>query len=152
MRLQFDRGTLLLRDADPAENLEEIDRGLLPGWVFDRRVGAWRGPAWRYREALTALHRAGRQPINEAGGFETLELRPRDERQPFPHQQEAVEAWWRAGRRGVVVLPTGAGKTFVAVMAMAAPAEAAPWWSPRRSTSCSSGTGCCAPPSTARWA
>lgn len=118
MRLQFDRGTLLLRDADPAENLEEIGRGLLPGWVFDRRVGAWRGPAWRYREALTALHRAGLQPINEAGGFEQLELHPRDERQPFPHQEEAVEAWWRAGRRGVVVLPTGAGKTFVAVMAM----------------------------------
>ena len=115
MRLQYDRGTLLLR----CEEKAEIDGALLPGWVYDRRVKAWRAPAWRYREALTALHRSGCELINEAGGFEPLELRPRDERQPFPHQEEAVEAWFKAGRRGVVVLPTGAGKTFVAVMALA---------------------------------
>lgn len=119
MRLQFDRGTLLLRPEGTAEENEKFDGSLLPGWVFDRRIKAWRAPAWRYREALTALHRAGCEIVNEAGGFETLELRKRDEREPFPHQQEAVEAWFRAGRRGVVVLPTGAGKTFVAVMAMA---------------------------------
>lgn len=118
MRLQFDRGTLLLTADEATENLEEIGRTLLSGWAYDRRVRALRAPAWRYREALTALHRAGLKPLNEAGGFADLELRPRDERQPFPHQEEAVEAWWQAGRRGVVVLPTGAGKTFVAVMAM----------------------------------
>ncbi len=115
MRLQFDRGTLLLCELGN----EDIDPLLLPGWVFDRRVKAYRAPAWRYREALTALHRAGIELDNAAGGFAPLDLRPRDERQPFPHQEEAVNAWWRAGRRGVVVLPTGAGKTFVAVMAMA---------------------------------
>lgn len=119
MRLQFDRGTLLLHLEAAEKNREEIADSLPPGWVYDRRVKAFRAPAWRYREALTALHRAGRPLVNEAGGFEALDLKPRDERQPFPHQQEAVEAWFRAGRRGVVVLPTGAGKTFVAVMAMA---------------------------------
>jgi superfamily II DNA or RNA helicase len=35
-------------------------------------------------------------------------------RDPFPYQLEAVAAWIEGGRRGVVVLPTGAGKTFVA--------------------------------------
>jgi superfamily II DNA or RNA helicase len=119
MRLQFDRGTLLLQLDAAENNRQEIADSLPPGWVYDRRVKAFRAPAWRYREALTALHRAGLPLQNEAGGFEQLELHPRDERQPFPHQQEAVEAWFRAGRRGVVVLPTGAGKTFVAVMAMA---------------------------------
>jgi superfamily II DNA or RNA helicase len=41
-----------------------------------------------------------------------------DLRRPFPHQSEALETWWRAGGRGVVVLPTGTGKTFVAILAI----------------------------------
>jgi len=35
-----------------------------------------------------------------------------------PYQQEALAAWLDAGSAGVVVLPTGAGKTFVAAMAL----------------------------------
>ncbi len=38
--------------------------------------------------------------------------------QPRPYQREAIEAWQAAGSRGVVVLPTGAGKTLVALMAI----------------------------------
>ena len=38
---------------------------------------------------------------------------------PRPYQDEAVEAWLGAGGRGIVVLPTGAGKTVVAFAAMA---------------------------------
>jgi superfamily II DNA or RNA helicase len=37
---------------------------------------------------------------------------------PRPYQQEAIAAWLAEGRRGVVVLPTGAGKTLVAAMAI----------------------------------
>lgn len=39
--------------------------------------------------------------------------------QPRPYQLEAIEAWRKARHRGVVVLPTGAGKTLVALMAIA---------------------------------
>jgi superfamily II DNA or RNA helicase len=44
--------------------------------------------------------------------------------QPRDYQAEGVEAWARAGRRGIVVLPTGAGKTVLAVKAMEALGEA----------------------------
>ncbi|GAC1401324.1 MAG: hypothetical protein NVSMB65_18850 [Chloroflexota bacterium] len=37
---------------------------------------------------------------------------------PRPYQKEAVSRWIEAGGRGVVVLPTGAGKTVVAMTAM----------------------------------
>lgn len=49
-----------------------------------------------------------------AGGFRSkLALTPR------PYQEAALEAWVAADGRGVVVLPTGAGKTVLALMAIA---------------------------------
>ncbi len=38
--------------------------------------------------------------------------------EPRPYQNEALTSWLAAGSAGVVVLPTGAGKTLVAAMAM----------------------------------
>ncbi|MFL5805010.1 MAG: DEAD/DEAH box helicase, partial [Roseiflexaceae bacterium] len=47
------------------------------------------------------------------GGFRAkLALTPR------PYQEDALAAWLAAGGRGVVVLPTGAGKTALALMAI----------------------------------
>jgi hypothetical protein len=50
----------------------------------------------------------------------TLELHGVSEvhRAARPYQDEALAAWKRPGGRGVVVLPTGAGKTHVAVTAI----------------------------------
>ncbi len=44
--------------------------------------------------------------------------------EPRPYQEEALTRWLAEGSRGVVVLPTGAGKTLVAAMAIA---EAGLW-------------------------
>ena len=112
LRLEFDRGTLVLH-APMSQLPENLD---LPGCTYDRRIRAFRAPAWRYREILTRLHRAEIEVENSAGGFEPLPLDSRLVREPFPYQAEAVDAWWKAGRRGVVVLPTGAGKTYVSQM------------------------------------
>src|SRR5690348_15732555 len=38
--------------------------------------------------------------------------------EPRPYQQEALNGWLAQDKTGVVVLPTGAGKTFVAAMAI----------------------------------
>src|SRR5438270_2964571 len=39
--------------------------------------------------------------------------------EPRPYQEEALTHWLAEGSTGVIVLPTGAGKTFVAAMAIA---------------------------------
>jgi len=44
---------------------------------------------------------------------------PRDDLRLFPFQEEALRAWVRAGYRGTVVVPTGGGKTFIALKALA---------------------------------
>jgi superfamily II DNA or RNA helicase len=49
-----------------------------------------------------------------AGGFRAKLTLP-----PRPYQEAALESWLAADGRGVVVLPTGAGKTFLALMAIA---------------------------------
>jgi superfamily II DNA or RNA helicase len=47
-----------------------------------------------------------------------LPFAPRLGLQPRPYQREALRNWLGNGGRGVVVLPTGAGKTVVAFMAL----------------------------------
>lgn len=112
--LTFDRGTLLL---EPAAAFEEEAP---PGFVADpRAAGRLRAPASAYRRGLSWLLRAGVEVDDRARAYEELALEPLRRRVPFPHQAEAVEAWWRAGKRGVVVLPTGAGKSYVAELILA---------------------------------
>ncbi|HEY0739434.1 MAG TPA: DEAD/DEAH box helicase [Herpetosiphonaceae bacterium] len=64
------------------------------------------------------LDEAGDEPTVEddalAGGY-----RPKLQFEPRPYQAEAIESWLKHEGRGVVVLPTGAGKTVVALMALA---------------------------------
>lgn len=53
------------------------------------------------------------------GACQLLEPAPRLGLTPRPYQEDALAAWAENGGRGVVVLPTGAGKTVLALMAIA---------------------------------
>lgn len=112
-RLTFDRGTLLLHPPPKGKRWVEFA-------TWDDRVEKFRLPALAYRELLEAVRGEGVEVEDKAKGFSALELKAGLELPPFPHQQEALAAWQRSGRRGVVVLPTGAGKTYLAQMAMQA--------------------------------
>lgn len=110
--LIFDRGTLLV------PWLPEGVASYAPELVWDARVGAYRAPAWcaeRIRERLVARGVCSRLRVRKRGGppspFGEVLLRP--------YQQSALQAWRAARGRGLVVLPTGAGKTRLAMAAMA---------------------------------
>lgn len=111
--LTFDRGTLILHP--PPRSKAWIDFA-----TWDDRVEKFRIPAIRYRCLVEALQAEDAFFIDEAKEFYPLELVPSLEMTPYPHQNEALAAWKLAGRRGVVVLPTAAGKTYLAQMAMQA--------------------------------
>ena len=109
--LRFDRGTLVL------EGCPELPSELKAWFRFDARIDAWRAPAHRYGELIGSLR--GRLAGNRAPRYRGLELVAQLPVEPYPHQSEALAAWEAGSRRGVVVLPTGAGKTWVGALAMA---------------------------------
>jgi superfamily II DNA or RNA helicase len=109
-RLSFDRGTLLLHPPPSSGAWAGIAE-------WDDRIERLRAPAWQYRRLLEGLARDNVQLEDKAKAFENLSL-PTLEQQPFAHQTKALEAWIGAGRQGVVILPTGSGKSFLAMLAM----------------------------------
>jgi superfamily II DNA or RNA helicase len=111
--LTYDRGTLLLHPPPKG-------RGWMDYATWDDRVEKFRIPGINYRELVEALQQENTEFLDKAKAFINLELDSQLSVEPYPHQAEALMAWKRAGRRGVVVLPTGAGKTLVAQLAMAA--------------------------------
>jgi superfamily II DNA or RNA helicase len=113
MRLRFDRGTLVFDQAFGAE-----DPAILVGATRDHELGAWRLPADRLSEARVRLSAANVRVSDEirteplAGEWSLPQLRW--------YQHRAIDAWRAAGDRGVIALPTGTGKTLVALGAIAA--------------------------------
>jgi superfamily II DNA or RNA helicase len=112
MRLQFDRGTIVLTDAP-----KDLDLAEAPGVLWDARVRAHRAPASKYPALKLWLHRrgAGFQDIRTPSPlaqelWSDVDLRP--------YQDAALAAWELGHRRGVVALPTGSGKTRLALAAM----------------------------------
>ncbi|PHQ43583.1 DNA repair helicase [Halorubrum sp. C191] len=121
MRLAFDDGTILLEDAPDA----------VPYAEWDERVDEYRARAQHYCDICDWLADPNEQATTEpstatvadveddARAYSELHLTPSVAIEPRDYQQEALSAWQDNDRQGSVVLPTGSGKTFLAVQAVA---------------------------------
>jgi superfamily II DNA or RNA helicase len=110
--LRFDRGTLRVDGTLPRDRIPE-------GLLWDGRTQCWRAPAFRYRRLLSDLRDerlSFRDEVRDGLASEVATWRRPTLRS---YQEDALAAWHACGRQGVVVLPTGAGKTRVALAAMA---------------------------------
>ncbi|HEY7699897.1 MAG TPA: DEAD/DEAH box helicase family protein, partial [Vicinamibacteria bacterium] len=115
IEIEFDRGTLLVRGLEGA-----AVSGLPLRW--DPRVQAHRARALDYAELQLRLKRLSLALDDQVPPPGIAEARPAPWKSFLlrPYQEAALHAWNAAGRRGVVVLPTGSGKTRLALSAMAA--------------------------------
>jgi superfamily II DNA or RNA helicase len=112
--LSFADGTLVLQGMSPAEVRQVFGPG---PWRWDRRVGAWRCDAIEYLGVRRAFERGGLAWADSVPQWTRVRW-PRAELNPLrPEQQDALAAWKGAGR-GVLVMPTGTGKTEVALAIM----------------------------------
>jgi superfamily II DNA or RNA helicase len=114
-KLAFDRGTLLLTLADL---VSPIDLGF-DGWEWDNRAHAWRRWAIDYSKVRAECRdRLGSDFIDSVAPPPRVAF-PLDELPALrPEQDQALAAWRDAKGRGVIVMPTGTGKTEVALAAM----------------------------------
>jgi superfamily II DNA or RNA helicase len=93
--------------------------GGLPGaCLWDERSACHRVPAIAYADLVRSLRRAELPFEDRARAYTELAVAGGVHREPRDYQRQAVAAWLKNAGRGVVVLPTGAGKTLVAHLAI----------------------------------
>lgn len=110
IHLSYHEGTLLVCGAEPSVLTT------LPGVWHDSRTNEHRAEGRSYRALVEHLRSTGVAYVDQARAWGPTPWPLRTSRDPFPHQREALTTWWKHGGRGVVVLPTGTGKTFVAML------------------------------------
>ena len=106
MKLTFDRGTILIRG-----------NTRVPNSTWDERSKSFRAMAFHYRDIIDFL---------ELSGFDfkdnVLNFMPSPELKSSitlrSYQKQAIDAWIASGKRGVIVLPTGSGKTIIGIKAI----------------------------------
>ncbi|MFA6929198.1 MAG: DEAD/DEAH box helicase family protein [Lentisphaeria bacterium] len=113
--LEFQDGTLLLSQSGAQI---ELPAELAQYCRHDPRVGCWRAEAFHYAEILTYLYQNKLPYQDLARAYQKLTLQFSEQRTARPYQQAALQAWMKARRRGIVVLPTGTGKSFLALLAI----------------------------------
>jgi superfamily II DNA or RNA helicase len=109
--IEYDQGTLVLN---------RFPLGIasaIPQAIWDPRICAWRAPALAYGEIKNHLCQSkisfrdeSQYKWTSTGSWSPLNLRD--------YQTAALVAWEFSGRRGIVSLPTGTGKTRVAMSAI----------------------------------
>ncbi len=112
--LRFDEGTVVLEGSPEAAAL------VIDLMTDDPRIGAWRAEACRYEAIMRRLYAGGIRPDDRARDYTVFGAPLRTKFKPMPHQSAALSAWLAAKCRGIVAMPTGSGKTFLAFLAIAA--------------------------------
>ncbi len=112
--IRFENGTLAVNGVSAAD---------LPPELFsvikaDSRTGSLRARACDYAKVVIGLQTGGFAVRDEARNFAPIELTLAQKLIPRPHQEEALKMWRQNSFRGIAALPTGAGKTVLAVMAI----------------------------------
>ena len=114
----FDRGTILIDALD----VWDPEASRLPGcFLWDPRVDRFRAPGfrlalfleWLREQAIPYTYRTARPE-----GFRPDPVPPERLPELRPYQEEALRAWMDSGCRGLLALPTGSGKTRLAIRAI----------------------------------
>ncbi len=95
----------------------DVDASLPAGFAWDPRTRSHRAPAFGYPALVRQLTRDGVAFDDRAKAYEELPHGARELPALRDYQEAALDAWSARGA-GVVVLPTGAGKTVVAIAAI----------------------------------
>jgi superfamily II DNA or RNA helicase len=115
---------LHIQSTDAARTLRFHDGSLIlegestPCPFFRLHGGKLRAMPVNYKKVIEWLTTHGIAHLDEANLSQPLDATLQTAYEDRPYQREALEAWVQAGCAGCIVLPTGAGKTLVALRAI----------------------------------
>ncbi len=113
--LKFSGGTLLL-EGHTRPGVPELGSDV--EWVWDSRVRAWRSEAMAYSALRQDARFTAAQIADAVPAWRRIAWPKNELRKLRPDQQKAVACWNQTGR-GCIIMPTGTGKTEVALRLMA---------------------------------
>ena len=112
--LQFQHGTIAI------SGIAELPDFLTDLVKPDPRSGNFRARACDYAPIVLALLKNSVPFSDQVRDYAPLhELQQHAAITPRPHQQQALDAWKHHDCRGITALPTGSGKTVLAMLAIA---------------------------------
>lgn len=113
IKLYYDKGTIVLVSND------RIPSHLVKFLKFDPRINAYRGLAIHYSTIVSILQDLKIDfldnvfyPVGCIKFDKRFDMRLRN------YQREALNNWIKANKRGIIVLPTGSGKTLIGIAAI----------------------------------
>ncbi|WP_186644438.1 DEAD/DEAH box helicase family protein [Fluviispira vulneris] len=112
LKIFFDKGTLIAEQC-----IGEFNK-YFKFFKWDERIQKYRACAYHYRELILSLREKKISYIDHAKNFFPCTFILQEKIIPRSYQVEALENWLHNGSRGVVTLPTGAGKTILAILAI----------------------------------
>jgi superfamily II DNA or RNA helicase len=110
VKINFENGTITLSQL-PIKSIQKY----LP---YDFRTKNYRAYAMNYGYIVMELFREKIEFEDGAKSFEKQDFVFKNPLSPRPHQLQALEFWQKNGSKGVVVMPTGSGKSLVARLAI----------------------------------
>lgn len=113
-KISFESGTLVLSEFTK----EQLSKLSCDNLTYDTRSLSWRLPAKDYRKLVEACLVNGFSLDDRARAYQKRDWIQKKSITPRVHQAEALSAWKANRAQGVVCLPTGAGKTILAVLAI----------------------------------
>ena len=106
----FKRGLLNLEGDFQPEDFDRIS--------YDKRLKTWVAPACEYRHIIIKAMGKGYQIDDDAKNYQIIDANLKKTIVPRVHQKAALNSWLTNKKTGCCVLPTGAGKTILAMMAI----------------------------------
>ena len=111
IEIQYELGTLLIHCSSDEELVRKFT------WLrWDKRSKCYRCHAFRYNELVRFLY-PKTEYTDSVKNYSKLELKLNTSMKPFEFQTEALKAW-QPTKKGIAVLPTGTGKSYLAALIM----------------------------------
>ncbi len=114
IQILYRDGTLILEGFNQHKDQVNLSSNIL----YDPRTQNWRSAAYQYQEIISMLQSQKLDYSDTARKYDKKDFSLVKQIIPRTHQLAALEAWDQSQRRGVISLPTGAGKTILALMAI----------------------------------